>query len=347
MPAQTPTASEPVLVDGRPVKLFVYAMREFDELPFFKAACEKLGVEFTYTCDYQCLDNTGLAKGADVVVLMPATTDRAMIQAWHDLGVKHIATRNIGYDHIDTAAARELGMHVSNATYTPESVADYAIMMAMMLLRRMPQICDRARVQDYTLRGKMGRCLADCTVGVVGTGRIGSTVINHLKGFGCDILAYDVYPNDRVAESATYVDLDELLSRADVVSLHAPLMASNHHMIDEHAFSLMKDDAVLVNTARGGLIDTEALIATLEQGRLAGVALDVLEQEDGLYYANRVGDVIANRQMAILRSFPNVILSPHTAFYTDTDVRQMVEGAVEASVAMMSGRADECRLVVA
>ena len=341
------TASTP-LVDGRPLKLFVYALREFDERPFFDAACKARGIEYASTPEYQCLDNAGLAAGADVVVIMPATTDAALIGAWHELGVKAIATRNIGVDHIDLEAARALGMHVSNATYTPESVADYAIMLAMMLLRRMPQIMDRARVQDYTLRGKMGRCLADCTVGVVGTGRIGGTVARHLAGFGCKLLAYDLYPNDAVAQVATYVSLDDLLAQSDVVTLHAPLTDENYHMIDERALSLMKPDAALVNTARGGLVDTEALISTLEAGRLSGgVALDVLEKEDGLYYADRVGDVIANREMAILRSFPNVILTPHSAFYTDTDVRQMVEGAIEGAVAMATGHADECRLVVA
>lgn len=331
-----------------PVRLFAYAMRTFDELGFFEEVCRERGVELGWTADYPSLDNADLARGYDVVCVMPSTIDRPLIQAWLDLGIRAIATRNIGVDHIDLATCRELGVRVSHATYTPESVADYAIMLAMMCLRRMPQIMDRARVQDYTLRGKMGRALCDCTVGVVGTGRIGATVIRHLKGFGCKLLAFDVHPNERVAVDASYVELDELLTQSDIVTLHAPLTADNHHMIDERALGLMKPDAVLVNTARGGLIDTEALIAALEAGRLSGgVALDVLEKEDGLYYADRVGDVIENRPMAILRAFPNVILTPHSAFYTDTDVRQMIEGAVEGAVAMATGHADDCPLVVA
>ena len=183
-------------------------------------------------------------------------------------------------------------------------------MLAMMCLRKVPQTLDRARVQDYTLEGRLGRDVSGCTVGVVGTGSIGGTVIRHLKGFGCKILAYDLYPNDRVAQDATYVELDELLAQSDVVTLHAPLTKENRHMIDDRALALMKPDAVLVNTARGALIDTVALIGALEDGRLGGVALDVLEREDGLYYADRRGDVIKNREMAVLRSFPNVILTP-------------------------------------
>ena len=331
-----------------PVKLFVYAMRTFDELPFFEGICAERGVELGWTEDYPSLDNASLAKGYDVVGILPVTCGRPLIEAWRGLGVRAIATRNVGTDHIDLDACRELGVRVSNAAYAPESVADYAIMLAMMCLRRMPQIQDRARVQDYTLRGKMGRCLSECTVGVVGTGRIGGTVVSHLTGFGCKLLAFDLYPNDRVSEHATYVPLDELLAQSDVVTLHAPLTEENHHMINARAIALMKPDAVLVNTARGGLVDTEALISALEAGRLSGgVALDVLEKEDGLYYADRVGDVIANREMAVLRSFPNVILTPHTAFYTDVSVRQMVECCVEGAVAMATGATEGCRLVVA
>ncbi|MBS5478333.1 MAG: lactate dehydrogenase, partial [Coriobacteriia bacterium] len=246
------------------VRLFAYAMRTFDELGFFEEVCRERNVELGWTSDYPSLDNAALATGYDVVCVMPSTIDRPLIQAWLDLGIHAIATRNIGVDHIDLDSCRDLGVRVSHATYTPESVADYAIMLAMMCLRRMPQITDRARVQDYTLRGKMGRALCDCTVGIVGTGRIGSTVVSHLKGFGCKMLAYDVRVNESVAADATYVSLDELLAQSDVVTLHAPLTADNHHMIDERALGLMKPDAVLVNTARGGLIDTEALISALE-----------------------------------------------------------------------------------
>ena len=175
-------------------------------------------------------------------------------------------------------------------------------------------------------------------MGVVGTGRIGGTVIRHLQGFGCKVLAYDIYQNPAIAQIAEYVDLDTLLAQSDVVTLHAPATKENHHMIDERALALMKDDAVLINTARGALVDTEALICALEQGKLSNVALDVLEQEDNLYYKNRVGDVIANRHLAVLRSFPNVVLTPHTAFYTQTDVYQMAETVVKGALATLNGQ---------
>jgi lactate dehydrogenase-like 2-hydroxyacid dehydrogenase len=320
------------------VKLFVYAMREFDELGFFTDLCHEKGIELGWSTEYVTMDTADLARGYDAISVTPRTLDRPLLTRLHELGVKAISTRSIGVDHIDLQAARDLGMGVSHTVYEPDSVADYAIMLMMMCLRRMPQILDRARVQDYTLRGKLGRNISHMTVGVIGTGRIGGCVVDHLSGFGCKVLAYDIHPKDSVAEKATYVDLDTLLRESDVITLHAPATADNHHMIDAHAFSLMKDDAVLVNTARGALIDTDALIDTLESGKLFNVALDLLEKEDGLYYNNRVGDVIANRQMAILRSFPNVMLTPHTAFYTDIDVRQMAETVVEGAYALLNGQ---------
>ncbi len=350
----TPTApiaddAAAVAADGAagPVKLFVYDMREYDELGYFKDICRERSVQLGWTSQYCTIDTAEMARGYDVVSTMPVTIDRPLIKAWVDMGVKALATRNIGLDHIDLDACRELGLRVSNAPYAPDSVANYAIMLAMMCLRKVPQTLDRARVQDYTLEGRLGRDVSGCTVGVVGTGSIGGTVIRHLKGFGCKILAYDLYPNDRVAQDATYVELDELLAQSDVVTLHAPLTKENRHMIDDRALALMKPDAVLVNTARGALIDTVALIGALEDGRLGGVALDVLEREDGLYYADRRGDVIKNREMAVLRSFPNVILTPHAAFYTDVDVRQMVENCIEGAIAMATGKIEGCRLVVA
>lgn len=320
------------------MKLFVYAMREFDELGFFTDICKEHGVEFAYSTSYCTLETAHLAAGYDVISVTPVTIDRPLVERFKELGVKAIATRSIGVDHIDLDACRELGMRVSHAAYDPESVANYAIMLAMMCLRMMPQISDRAGVQDYTLRGKLGRDISDCTVGVVGTGRIGGTAARHLHGFGCKLLAYDPYRNPEVEKIATYVDLDTLLAQSDVVTLHAPATQDNYHMIDARAFGLMKDDAVLVNTARGALVDTDALIETLEAGKLRNVALDVLEHEDGLYYMNRVGDVIANRQLAVLRSFPNVILTPHSAFYTQIDVYQMAETVVKGAVAMLTGQ---------
>lgn len=326
------------------MKLFVYGMRPFDELEFFEAACAEHGIELGYTPKPCTASTAALAAGSQVVSVNTQLMDAALLDQLHNCGVEAIATRSIGVDHIDFDAARALGLGVSHAIYDPESVADYAIMLLFMLLRRIPQTLDRSRLQDYTLRGKIGRDIRGCTVGVVGTGRIGTATLQRLSGFGCTLLAFDKRPNAAAAQVASYVDFDELLRASDVVSLHAPATTANHHLLNARAFNLMKPGAFLVNTARGSLVDTWALIDALERGAVAGAALDVLEQEDDLLYRNHVGAVLPHRALAILRSFPNVILTPHTAFYTDVDVRQMASSVVQGAWAMMGGHPD--RLVV-
>jgi len=186
------------------------------------------------------------------------------------------------------------------------------------------------------LKGKMGRDISDCTVGVIGTGQIGRTVIKHLSNFGCRILAYDLYPNEETSKIAEYVSLDELYAQADIITLHAPATAENYHLLNGEAFAKMKDNVIIINTARGTLIDTVALIDAVETGKISHAALDVLEQENGLYYANRMGEPITNRDLAILRSFPNVILSPHTAFYTEKVVSDMAYKCMKGVLDMMN-----------
>ncbi len=308
------------------MKIFLYALREFDELAHARKFSEALGVDFAYSTEYPSLENADLAAGCDAVSCTPCDMGAAMLEKFHSLGVKYITTRSIGFDHVDLKRAKELGMRVSNVSYTPNGVANYAIMMMMMCLRRMPYILKSADMQDYSLRNKLGVDICTCTVGVIGTGRIGATVLKHLSGFGCRLLAYDLYPSEAVKQYAEYVDLDTLFSECDVISLHAPATDANYHLIGRDTIARMKDGVCIVNTARGKLIDTDALIEGLRSGKVGSAALDVMEHENGLYYYNRMYDVIDNPRMAVLRSFPNVILSPHTAFYTDEDVGSMVGG---------------------
>ena len=223
-------------------------------------------------------------------------------------------------------------------------MANYTIMLMLMATRKMNQIMLRAAAQDYSLPGKMGRDLSDCTVGVIGTGKIGRTVIRHLAGFGCKILAYDLYPADEVRALAEYVPLEELYARSDVITLHLNATPENRHLIDAGAIAQMKDGALLINTARGTLIDPDALIEGLESGKLGGAGLDVVEDENGLCYYNRCGEALANRELNLLRSFPNVIVSPHTAFYTDVNVASMVQSAFEATAAFAAGEDYPCEV---
>ena len=319
------------------MRMFVFSMRTFDELPCFEKYCPQYGIEYDYTTETPCMDNLDLAKGYDVVNVITTVFDQPMLKKLHDMDVKCIATRTIGYDHIDVDYAKSLGMGVIHISYSPNSVADYAIMMMLMGLRRMPHIMERANIQDYTLKGKIGRELPDCTVGVIGTGRIGRTVIRHLSGFGCKMLAYDLYENEEVKQYAEYTDLDTLLKNSDVITLHAPATDDNYHMIDAAAIEKMKQDVVIINCARGALMDTDALIDGIESGKVGFAGLDVVEHESGLYYFNRMGEPLHNPRLAILRSYSNVLVSPHTAFYTEEAVANMAENSIIGAMKYMNG----------
>lgn len=318
------------------MKIFAYALREFDEKKFFDQFSKEYDCEYAYTTAYPSPENVELARGYDAISATPCDLNADMLQRFYDVGVRYIATRSIGFDHIDLNKAKELGMRVSHVSYAPETVADYAIMLMLMCCRKICHILERSKIQDYTLKGKMGKDICDCTIGVIGTGQIGRTVIKHLSTFGCRILAYDLYPSKECEGMAEYVSLDELYAQSDIITLHTPATADNYHMLNAETFAKMKDDVIIINTARGTLIDTEALICAVESGKIGHAALDVLEQEDGLYYINRVGDPIENRQMAVLRSFPNVILSPHTAFYTEKVVRDMAIKTIKGVHDMMN-----------
>ena len=305
------------------MKIFAYCMREFDEKAFFDHLTTEFKAEYGYSTEYPCPENVHLAAGYDAISMTPCNMDKDMLDRFYAVGVRYIATRSIGFDHIDLEHAKKLGMGVCHVSYAPETVADYSIMLMLMCCRNICHILERSKVQDYTLKGKMGKDISSCTVGIIGAGQIGKTVIKHLSGFGCKILAYDLYENEEVKQYAQYVSLEELFAKSDIISLHTPATAANYHLLNADAFATMKDGVIIINTARGTLIDADALISALEAGKIGHAALDVLEREDGLYYINRMGDAIENRQMAILRSFPNVILSPHTAFYTEQVVRDM------------------------
>ena len=320
------------------MKIFFYALREYDELIYCYDMRDKYGIDFAYTTEYPNEKNISLASGCEGMSCTPCDMSEKVLKAFHDVGVKYILTRSIGYDHVDLNAARSLGMKVDNVTYTPTGVADYAIMLMLASVRRFAHILKRTELQDYSLKNKLGRDFSQCTVGVMGTGKIGETVIKHLSGFGCRILAYDVYEKESVKQFASYVDLDTILRESDIFTLHMNANEANYHIINDESIAKMKIGAYIINTARGKLIDSEALIRGIESGKLGGAALDVVEFENGLYYYDLMGEVMVNHKLAILRSFPNVILSPHTAFYTAEDVSEMIEGNFKSCYEFGTGK---------
>lgn len=325
-------------------KVTVYNCREFDEKGLFLKYGRELGLEPVLCPDAPDEGNLDLARGSECVDIITSKMTGELLAGLKERGVRYLVTRTIGYDHVDIGAAKELGITVANAPYGPHGVADYAVMMILMSIRKMKRIMERTNIQDYTLKGIQGRELKSLTVGVIGTGRIGETVIRNLSGFGCKLIAYDIFEKEGLKGCVEYVTLEEMWDRADVITLHAPLTEENYHMIGKESIARMKDGVVIVNTARGGLIDSQALIAGIESGKIGAAGLDVVENEFGLYYYDRKSDVLDNRDLAILRGFPNVTVTHHMAFYTDECVETVVRDSLTGCKLFLEGKENPWRV---
>jgi D-specific alpha-keto acid dehydrogenase len=284
-----------------------------------------LGVVPTITEAALSEGNVGLALGTRCISIGHKTqVTNATLLALSEAGVAYISTRSVGYNHIDVEFAEAVGISVETVAYSPDSVADYTLMLMLMAVRHAKSVIRRADVHDYRSHDVRGKELRDLTIGVIGTGRIGGAVIDRLRGFGCRMLAYDTRPNT----SADYVTLGALLEQSDIVTLHTPLTAETHHLLDRHRIERMKHGAVIVNTGRGALLDTEALVCALDSGRLGGAALDVLEGEEGIFYADCSDKPIESPLLLRLHKLPNVLISPHIAYYTDHALSETVENSL-------------------
>lgn len=317
------------------MKVFVYGYRE-EEADYFEKCKRQYGIEVE-TCSYKpTKDNIHLANGYTCISMLSTPMPKDLIEILYQNGTRFISTRTVGYDHIDMDSAKQLGMHIGNATYAPESVADYTIMLILMTLRKMKLIMKSAEIQDYSFTGVQGKNLKGKTVGVIGTGSIGKTLIQHINGFGCNIIAYSRHQDTELTSMVSYVDLDTLYKESDIITLHLPLTKDTRHIINKKSIASMKDGVILINTARGGLIDNCALIEGIESGKLSGAGLDVVEGEVGIYYNNRKASILNQREMAILQTFPNVIMSPHMAFLTEESNHDMVIHSMMSCVAYMT-----------
>jgi D-specific alpha-keto acid dehydrogenase len=305
-----------------------------DEAALFRRMAPRLGVVPTITAAAVCEGNAGLALGNRCISIGHKTqVTNATLLALSEAGVAYISTRSVGHNHIDVSYAERVGISVGTVAYSPDSVADYTLMLMLMAVRHAKSVIRRADVHDYRLHEVRGKELRDLTVGVIGTGRIGGAVIDRLRGFGCRTLAYDTRPTI----SADYVGLGALLERSDIVTLHTPLTAETHHLLDRRRLERTKAGAVIVNTGRGGLVDTEALLCALESGRLGGAALDVLEGEEGIFYADCSAAPVESPLLLRLHQLPNVLISPHTAYYTDHALSDTVEQSLTNCVSYAGG----------
>ena len=295
----------------------------YDTKPYDRIWFDPLLSEYGYQAkffDYKLTADTAvLAKGCDAVcVFVNDEVDAAVIDALCANGVGLIALRCSGYNNVDLAAARDKIRVVRVPRYSPDAVAEYAMALLLTVNRKTHRAYVRTRDNNFNINGLLGMDLHNKVAGIVGTGKIGICMARICKGYGMTVLGWDAYPNKALEEEGllTYVEKEELFRRADLISLHAPLFPTTHHIVNAETIAMMKNTVMLVNTARGGLVDTEALIAALKQGKFHAVALDVYEGEDDNVYTDRSDQAIAEDITARLLMFPQVVMTSHQAFFT-------------------------------
>lgn len=253
------------------------------------------------------------------------------LEKLHSVGVELIVLRCAGFNNVDLKTAEQLGITVLRVPdYSPYAVAEYALAMLMTLSRHIHKAYSRVRDGNFALKGLMGFDLHGKTIAVIGTGKIGAVFCKILSGFDVRVLAYDPYPNkDLESIGVEYRALNELLPEADVVSLHCPLTPETHHIIDDASLSLCKDGFYLVNTSRGGLVDAAAAVKHLKIGKIGGLALDVYEEEAGVFFENLSDEVVEDDMLMRLTTFPNVLITSHQAFFTREALEKIARVTME------------------
>lgn len=283
-----------------------------------------------------------LAKEADAVcVFVNDKLDRDCLRTLCELKVKIVALRCAGFNNVDLAAAKECGMTVVRVpAYSPHAVAEHTVALLLTLNRKIHRAYNRVREHNFSLNGLVGFDLSGKTAGIVGTGKIGRITSQILRGFGMQVLAYDPFQNDDWAKQCgvRYCAMTELLAQSDVISLHSPLTAETRHMLSEQAFHTMKKGVFIINTSRGKLIDTRALIAALKTGHIGGVALDVYEEEEGLFFEDLSGEILLDDVLSRLLTFPNVLITSHQAFLTDEALQEISRVTIENLVNFAAGK---------
>jgi D-lactate dehydrogenase len=270
-----------------------------------------------------------LAKGIPVVC--PFVNDEANAEVLKILaanGTRLLALRAAGFNNVDLKAAADLGIAVVRVpAYSPYAVAEHTVALILMLNRKLYRACNRVRDDNFSLEGLLGFDLHGSTIGIIGTGKIGMVFAQIMHGFGCSLLGYDKFPNPQFAviDGARYVSLPELLAKSDVISLHCPLVPENHHLIDDQAIGQMKPGVMLINTSRGGLVDTEAMIAGIKSAQIGYLGIDVYEQEADLFSEDLSGTIIQDDNFQLLKSFPNVVITAHQAFFTRNALQAIAE----------------------
>jgi len=311
--------------NGALMKITFFSAKPYDRL-FFNSLNKTFGFELEYFETHLGPHIINAVDQTDVVCVF--VNDKLSAEVLHELslkGVKVVALRCAGFNNVDLEAAKEYGIKVCRVpAYSPEAVAEHAVAMVLTLNRKTHKAYNRVREQNFSLNGLLGFNVNGKTIGVLGTGNIGASFCKIMLGFGCNVLAFDLVPNSELVNlGVTYVTKEALFKNADILSLHCPLNESTQHIINKDALSLMKKGVMLINTSRGGLIDTKAAIAALKSGQLGHLGIDVYEQEGKLFFRDLSSNIIEDDTIQRLMSFPNVLVTAHQAFFTEEALQQI------------------------
>jgi D-lactate dehydrogenase len=299
-------------------KIAFFDTKPYDKT-FFEEANRKFGFDIRYFKEHLNENTAELTAGFDAVcAFVNDTLNKAVIEHLHEHGIELVVLRCAGYNHVDLSAAYKHAHVLRVPRYSPYSVAEHAMALLLTLNRKTHRAYYRTRDGNFSINGLMGFDLHGKTAGIIGTGKIGQCLISILKGCGMNILAHDRYPNESYAKETgiTYTDLQTLYRESDVISLHCPLTPETHYMINAEAIENMKEGVLLINTGRGQLIDTRALINGLKKGRIGGAGLDVYEEEAEYFFEDFSDSAIDDDVLARLMTFPNVLITSHQAFFT-------------------------------
>ncbi|WP_434601580.1 2-hydroxyacid dehydrogenase [Pseudomonas sp. Z4-7] len=300
------------------MRAILFSSQTYDRDSFSKAAVPA-GFELQFQPARLSLDTVALAERCEVVcAFINDDLSAPVLERLAAGGTRLIALRSAGFNHVDLPAAKRLGLSIARVpAYSPHAVAEHAVALIMALNRCLHRACNRTRDGNFSLNGLTGFDLVGKTVGVVGTGQIGATFARIMAGFGCQLLAYDPFPNPQVEALGTrYLPLADLLAQAQIISLHCPLNDQSRHLINAHSLATLQRGAMLINTGRGGLVDTPALIEALKSGQLGYLGLDVYEEEAELFFEDRSDLPLQDDVLARLLTFPNVVVTAHQAFLT-------------------------------
>lgn len=322
-----------------PYLVTVFSNQSYDET-FLRAAGEDL--QWRFISLPLGRDTAHLAAGSQAIcAFVNDDLSAEVLQQLHELGIHHVALRCAGFNNVDLATANQLGFRVARVpAYSPEAVAEHCVAMMLCLNRKLHKAYNRVRDDNFSLQGLLGFNLHGKTVGLIGTGRIGIATARILHGFGMQLLCYDPQPQPTaLPPTARYVDLATLYRESDVISLHCPLTPDSHHLINQAALAQMKTGVMLINTSRGGLIDTKAVIEALKNKKIGLLGLDVYEQEADLFFKDLSAEVIADEVFQRLLTFPNVLITGHQAFFTEEALTQISQITLLNLRAMAGGAA--------